>query len=272
VAAVLAPLRKAVIYTEEDRRVERYGFAGGEAMAFSARSPFKMTVNEDALALIPVGEGAGILVIADGLGGLPAGEMAARVAVATLQRAAAVNEGGASLREIILDGIERANAEIIALGTGCATTLAVVELQGRMMRSYHVGDSLIMLVGQRGRLKFQSVSHSPIGYAMEAGLLNEAEAVHHEARNVVSNVLGSPAMRIDIGPTLTLAPRDTLLLASDGLPDNLYIDEIAMRIKAGPLRPAAERLVAECRARMERPQPERPSHPDDLSVILYRGT
>lgn len=271
-AAVLAPLRKAVIYTEEDRRVERYGFAGGEATAYSARSPFKMTVNEDALALIPVGERSGILVIADGLGGLPAGEMAARVAVATLQRAAATIEDGASLREVILDGIERANAEIIALGTGCATTLAVVELQGRMMRSYHVGDSLILLVGQRGRLKFQSVSHSPVGYAVEAGLLDEAEAVHHEARNVVSNVLGSPEMRIDIGPALTLAPRDTLLLASDGLPDNLYIDEITARIKAGPLRPAAEGLAAECRARMERPQPERPSHPDDLSVILYRCT
>lgn len=271
-AGVLTQLRKPVVYAAEDHReAERYAFAGGEAAAFSARSPFKVTVNEDALALIPVGEHAGILVIADGLGGLPLGEAAARTAVSTLQRAAAaVRDDGLSLREAILDGIERANREIIALGTGCATTLAVVELQGRTMRSYHVGDSLILLVGQRGRLKFQSVSHSPVGYAVEAGLLDETEAVHHEARNVVSNVLGSPAMRIDIGPTLTLAPRDTLLLASDGLPDNLYIEEILARIKAGPLLASAERLVDECRSRMEQPQPERPSHPDDLSVILYR--
>lgn len=271
-AAVLTPVRRPVVYTEEDQsRVERYAFAGGMAAAFSARSPYKLTVNEDALALIPVGEASGMLVIADGLGGLPVGEVAARTAVAALQRAAAAVQDGLSLREAILDGIERANAEIIALGTGCATTLAVVELQGRTMRSYHVGDSLILLVGQRGKLKFQSVAHSPVGYAVEAGLLDEAEAVHHEARNVVSNVLGSPAMRIDIGPALTLAPRDTLLLASDGLPDNLYIDEIAAHIKAGPLLAAADRLISECRTRMAQPQPDRPSHPDDLSVILYRG-
>jgi serine/threonine protein phosphatase PrpC len=272
VAALLTPLNKPVLYIEEDhRRAERYRFAGGEAAAFSARSPFKVTVNEDALALIPVGEQSGILVIADGLGGLPVGEVAARTAVAALQRAAAaVRVDGPSLREAILDGIERANAEIIALGTGCATTLAVVELQGRMMRSYHVGDSLILLVGQRGKLKFQSVSHSPVGYAVEAGLLDETEAVHHEARNVVSNVLGSPEMRIDVGPALTLAARDTLLLASDGLPDNLYIDEIAAYVKAGPLLGAAERLVSACRARMLNPRPDRPSHPDDLSVIVYR--
>jgi len=268
---VLAPLRRAVVYAEEDhRRTERYAFAGGEATAFSARSPFKVTVNEDALALIPVGEQSGILVIADGLGGLPAGEVAARTVVSTLQRAVAGMEPGLSLRETILDGIERANAAIMALGTGSATTVAVVELQGSMMRSYHVGDSLILLVGQRGKLKFQSVSHSPVGYAVEAGLLDEAEAVHHEARSVVSNVLGSPEMRIDIGPALMLAPRDTLLLASDGLPDNLYIDEITAHVKAGPLLVAAERLVESCRLRMEVPQPHLPSHPDDLSVILYR--
>jgi serine/threonine protein phosphatase PrpC len=139
------------------------------------------------------------------------------------------------------------------------------------MRSYHVGDSLIMLVGQRGKLKFQSVSHSPVGYAVEAGLMDETEAIHHEERNVVSNIIGTPDMRIDVGPAIKLAPKDTLLLASDGLPDNLYVDEIVSRIKAGPLLGAAEALVEDCRGRMQYSQQQRPNHPDDLSVILYRG-
>lgn len=266
------PLSIPLIYSETDLgRVEHHSFASGQAAVFTARSPFKETVNEDAVALIPVGERAGVLVIADGLGGLPAGEVAGRLALTTLEEAlSGVTEDGISLREAILDGIERANANILALGTGCATTLAVVELQERMMRSYHVGDSLIMLVGQRGKLKFQSVSHSPVGYAVEAGLLDEAEAVHHEERNVVSNVIGTPEMRIDVGPAIELAARDTLLVASDGLPDNLYVDEIAARVKAGPLQAVAETLVHDCRERMERPLQDRPSHPDDLSVILYR--
>jgi len=260
------------IYAESDlSQMEVYPFATGQAAVFTARSPLKETVNEDAVALIPVSAKAGVLVIADGLGGLPAGEVAARLVVTTLEDALNnVAEDGLSLREAILDGIERANADILALGTGCATTVAVVELHERMMRSYHVGDSLIMLVGQRGKLKFQSVSHSPVGYAVEAGLLDEIEAVHHEERNLVSNVLGTSEMRIDIGPAIELAPRDTLLLASDGLPDNLYMEEIVARVKAGPLWAAADTLIRDCRARMENPLQGRPSHPDDLSFILYR--
>lgn len=252
-------------------QVERHGFANGEAVIFTARSPLKETVNEDVLALIPLGDDAGVFVVADGLGGLPAGEVAARLAVTTLKQSlSTVAKDGISLREAILNGIEQANANILALGTGCATTLAVVELQAGIMRSYHVGDSLVMLIGQRGKLKFQNVSHSPVGYAVEAGLLDEVEAVHHEERNVVSNVIGTPDMRIDIGPAIELAPRDTLLLASDGLPDNLYVDEIVARVKAGPLRKSGNVLVQDCRARMQSSRQQLPSHPDDLSVILYR--
>lgn len=270
--AIESPLVVPLIYAETDLgRVEQYSFAQGRVVAFTARSPVKETVNEDVLALIPVGEHAGVFAIADGLGGLPAGEVAARLAVTSLKESLSeVTEDGMSLREAILNGIEQANANILALGTGCATTLAVVELQAGIMRSYHVGDSLIMLVGQRGKSKFQNVSHSPVGYAVEAGLLDETEAVHHEERNLVSNVIGMPGMRIDIGPAIELAPRDTLLLASDGLPDNLYVDEIVARMKAGPLQKAGEALVQDCRKRMQSSPQERPGHPDDLSVILYR--
>ena len=267
-------LSAPILYSETDLgQVEQYPFANGKVVVFTARSPVKETVNEDVLALIPVGEHSGVFVIADGLGGLPAGEVAARIAVTSLKESLSeVTGNGMSLREAILNGIEQANASILALGTGCATTLAAVELQSGTMRSYHVGDSLIMLVGQRGKLKFQNVFHSPVGYAVEAGLLDEAEAVHHEERNVVSNVIGTPGMRIDIGPAIELAPRDTLLLASDGLPDNLYVDEIIARMKAGPLLDAGNALVQDCRKRMQAPLQGRPSHPDDLSMILYRRT
>ena len=267
-----SPLLAPLLYAETDLdRVQQFSFVHGRVLVFTARSPVKETVNEDVLALIPVGERAGVFAIADGLGGLPAGEMAARLAVTCLKDSLSeVKEDDPNLREAILNGIEQANTDILALGNGCATTLAVVELQAGMMRSYHVGDSLIMLVGQRGKLKFQSVSHSPVGYAVEAGLLDETEAVHHEQRNVVSNVIGMPDMRIDIGPAIELASRDTLLLASDGLPDNLYVDEIISRVKAGPLKEAGDSLVKDCRKRMQSALQERPGHPDDLSVILYR--
>lgn len=265
-------IESPLLYAEIDLdQVEEHSCAQGNAVVFTSRSPVKETVNEDVLALIPVGEHAGVFVIADGLGGLPAGEVAARIAVTSLKDALTeIADDDVGLREAILNGIEQANTRILGLGTGCATTLAVVEMRGGVMRSYHVGDSLVMLVGQRGKMKFQNVFHSPVGYAVEAGMLDEVEAVHHEERNVVSNVIGTLDMRIDIGPTIELADRDTLLLASDGLSDNLYVDEIVARIKTGPLRKAGNLLVRDCRERMLSAEQERPGHPDDLSVILFR--
>jgi serine/threonine protein phosphatase PrpC len=129
---------------------------------------------------------------------------------------------------------------------------------------------MILAVGQRGRVKLQTVSHSPVGYAYEAGLLDETEAMHHEDRHLVSNVIGSPDMRIEIGPPVCLAPRDTLLLASDGLLDNLYNDEIVERARKGPLKGVVHSLAGACRERMTHPQQGAPSKPDDLTLVVFR--
>jgi serine/threonine protein phosphatase PrpC len=101
-------------------------------------------------------------------------------------------------------------------------------------------------------------------------MLDEEEAVHHEERHIVSNVVGASDMSISIGTSLQLATRDTLLLASDGLFDNLYMEEIVEIIRKGPLTNAADKLVTLCQQRMQHPQPALPSHADDLSFILYR--
>lgn len=255
---------------------ELHGFAGGKAVLFSARAPEKTApaVNEDAAALIPLpGQAsAGVLVVADGAGGMPAGQEASRTAVQILiDQLQTVHELSA-LREAILDAIEVANEAVRRLGNGSATTLAVVELVGRTARTYHVGDSPILVFGQRGRLKLQIVPHSPVGYALESGFLGEEEAVAHEDRYLVSNLLGSPDMRIEIGPVLELAAKDTLVIASDGLSDNFYVDEIAQHVRKGPLQRQAQRLADECRTRMQNPGGDHPSHGDDLTFVLFRRT
>jgi serine/threonine protein phosphatase PrpC len=109
-----------------------------------------------------------------------------------------------------------------------------------------------------------------VGYAVEAGLLDEAEAMHHEDRHLVSNMLGSPDMRIDVGSTIELADRDTLILASDGLFDNLHIEEIVQRIRKGPLGKVAAELVDDCRRRMEGVDAQQPCKPDDLTFVAFR--
>jgi PPM family protein phosphatase len=245
--------------------------AGGMAAVFTARSPEKDSDNEDAAALIRVDDGRGVLVIADGVGGQPAGALAAALAVEVMREAVAtmLNEGG-SLRDAILNGFEQANQSISAIGVGAATTLTVVEVANNHIRPYHAGDSLILLVGQRGRIKLQTVSHSPIGYAVESGLLEAREAMHHEDRHIVSNMVGSPEMRIEIGGLYAMQPRDTLLLASDGLFDNLHTEEIIEIVRKGPLEKLARELAAACQLRMETHLEGQPSKPDDLTFIAYR--
>jgi serine/threonine protein phosphatase PrpC len=253
--------------------------AGGTAAVFTTRSPLKSTANEDVAAIFPVATEHGILAVADGLGGHAGGERASRLAVETIQQtvyeASALGgyDEGESLRPAILDGIEAANSQVRSLGTGSATTLVLVEIQDRVIRPYHVGDSALLLFGQRGKLKFQTIAHSPIGYAVESGMIKEEDAIHHEERHVISNVIGSEQMRVEMGPAIEMAARDTLVLASDGLLDNLLPAEIVELVRVGPLGQALSQLVAVALERMNgkaTANSATPSKPDDLTVIAFR--
>jgi serine/threonine protein phosphatase PrpC len=263
---------EAKLYLHQDmEQSQRHAIAGGSAAIYTARCPASETPNEDAAALIPCDGQSGILAVADGLGGARAGDHAATLAVQALATAVErAFQSAVMLRTAVLDGFEAANRAVQALGVGAATTLAVAEIQEDTVRPYHVGDSMILIAGGRGKIKLQTTSHSPVGFAVEAGLLDEREAMHHADRHLVSNVIGSAEMRIEIGSALRLAPRDTLLLASDGLFDNLHIREIVDRLRRGPLDAAVERLARDSTRRMKRPEPDQPSKPDDFTVIAFR--
>ncbi|MEM7437059.1 MAG: protein phosphatase 2C domain-containing protein [Myxococcota bacterium] len=250
---------------------ERFAFAGGEAAVVSARKPEREGPNEDAAALISIGENAGVAVVSDGAGGHPGGADAAALAVrAVCDAVAAVGDDAHRLRDAIINGFESADQAISSKGTGAAATLAVVEIQGDTMRTYHAGDSMVLVTGQRGHIKWLTVPHSPIGYAVEAGFLDRGEALHHEDLHLVSNVLGGQDMRIELGATVSLAPRDTVVLASDGLSDNVHLDEIVERVRKGPLQKAADDLASLGAKRMRPSTHSTPSKPDDMTFIAIR--
>ncbi len=244
---------------------------GGYAAAYTCREPGKQTENEDSVAIIPYGPGAAVLVVADGAGGLTAGKRASLTAVTSLADALqTAMDKTMLLRTAILNGIEAANDAVLGLGNGSATTMTVITVEGLHARSYQVGDSEAMIVGQRGLVKLQTTAHSPTGFAVEAGFLDQREALHHEERHLVSNFLGTTDMRIDVGATVTLNPRDTVFVASDGLMDNVHVEEIIECVRKGPLENAVRCAVELANRRMLEQQPGEPSKPDDLSLILFR--
>ncbi len=265
----------AVVFLQEDMpAVQIWPFAGGRLALFTHRSPSRESANQDAAGIVPLGPDSAVAIVADGVGGYQGGSQASAITVQTIQRSLGTPADEVQhLRGTLIDAVEDASHQIQQLGTGAATTLAMIDMHGPELRPYHVGDSMILLFGQRGRIKWQSISHSPVGYALEAGYLDEESAMSHPARHIVSNVVGQPDMRIELGPTLKMAPRDTLVLCSDGLSDNVTTDEIVTTLRTGDLLASTTALVSLARQRMQADgamSVEHATKPDDLTVIVIR--
>lgn len=261
------------VYTNVDMTSygEQHNLSNGTAVVYVNRRPGRETENEDSAGIFALGKNDSALAVADGMGGMAGGAQASKLVIEHLKGSLkSASPGEFGYRDALLNGIEAANNAINALGIGAGSTLAAIEVFNDVLRPYHVGDSMILVVGQRGKIKLQTISHSPVGYAVESGLLDEQEALHHDERHIISNYLGHPEMRIEIGPPMSLSRFDTVLVASDGLFDNLKLPEIVDIIRKGKLGDISKKLVTVCNDRMENADPEYPSKPDDVSFILFR--
>ncbi|MDJ0958947.1 MAG: serine/threonine-protein phosphatase [Arenicellales bacterium] len=245
-----------------------------EVVVYSTRSPEKDKGNEDSVAWI-VWPDALLLAIADGVGGQPAGGDASMLTIKLLIECFREIDGEQisldAFRDGVLDTFERANREVQDMGVGSGTTLTVVTVSERDARVFSVGDSSTLICGSKGKVKFVNTPHSPTGYAIAAGVLDENDALHHEERHLLSNLVGSTEMHIDIGPILKLSTQDRILVASDGLWDNMYLEEIVDVVRKGSIYRAANFLQKTCRNRMLDKEKKLPSHADDLSFIVARS-
>jgi serine/threonine protein phosphatase PrpC len=226
----------------------------GELAVFSAGNPLRPG-NQDGALVVELG-GATVLAVADGMGGAAAGALAAELTLDRLQKTlCAAGEAAASswsrLRSVVLDGLEQANADVCRRRGVGGATIVIAVIYGNRMRCIYAGDSQALVVGQRGIIKMLTTRHSPVGYAVEAGVLDLDEALFHPLLHVLSNAVGSPSMYVEVGPELRLLAKDTVLLATDGLFDNLFVDDVAETIRKGKLMSCAATLCARARARME---------------------
>lgn len=254
------------------KRAQRVELPHGTAVVWTRRSPLKEEhhANEDSAAILAVAEQVTVLAVADGAGGMRGGAEASRTAINDIAEALQEWAAPASLRERILESFDHTNRALLDAALGSGTTLAVAQVQEQNARCFNVGDSAIVIMGQRGVIQYQSIMHSPTGYAVESGMLDEKEALLHEDRHLISNLVGTVEMSVEMGPAIKLKPFDTILLASDGLFDNLQIDEVVEIARKGPLVRAVETLARECTDRMQREDTDQPSKPDDLVILAFR--
>ncbi len=270
------------VFLELDHeRPERLSPERGEAVFFSSKAFDKTTGNEDAALFCELPGAVTVLAVADGVGGLPAGAEAAATAIGAVRRAieraalrtadrVADREESDRLRSAIFDAFEDANAKLLEQGIGAGTTLVVVEVRSGIARAYHAGDSGALLVGQRGRVRFETIPHSPVGYGVASGMLEPDETHHHDERHLLSNCVGSREMRVEIGAPVPMAARDTLLLATDGVLENIERRDLIDQIRSGSLLQAATDLQARLRLTMAGVDPKLPAHPDDATALLFR--
>jgi serine/threonine protein phosphatase PrpC len=216
--------------------------------------------NEDAGRFVRVSESEtrrakGYLVlVADGMGGHAAGEVASQLAVETISKAYyehPSDEIGTSLSRALTLANQRVFAEAQRQPDrrGMGTTCTAVVVQNRRVYFAHVGDSRFYhLTG--GVLYQITQDHTVVQEMVRQGTLTPVEAEHHPNRNVLTNALGTkPQVRIDTGESpYPFGPDDRLLLCSDGLYDSLAPAELMAGLTQPTLREAAYHLVEAAKA------------------------
>jgi protein phosphatase len=217
-------------------------------------------INEDRVILVrpadaPVVAAKGVLVlVADGMGGHLAGEVASDLAASTIHRTYydAARDVPQALREAFLEAnrqiFERASGSPHLQGMG--TTCTALVLRGWEACWGHVGDSRLYLV-RDGRIYQFTEDHSAVAKLVATGQISRDEARHHEERNVILRALGThPDVEVDVSAhAIDLRAGDRFVLATDGLCDTVSDDELLDAVTATPVAGAAEALVGLARTR-----------------------
>lgn len=223
--------------------------------------------NEDCIAFYPE---IGLALLADGMGGHRAGEVASRMAVDVMARYCVDSFAGEGKRppapDILREAISAANAAIYEMArhnadyAGMGATVVTALFQNGELHVGHAGDSRLYRL-RAGRLETMTQDHSVVQELLNRGLVTPEQARQSVSKNLVTRALGvEPGLQADF-QTLSTRNGDLYLLCSDGVNDVLSDAEIEYLLStpdAGP-EAIAERIVEAANAA---------GGPDNISVIV----
>jgi Serine/threonine protein phosphatase len=198
-----------------------------------------------------IDEKLGLLIVADGMGGHAAGEIASKIAVSVIHDhllsgkkvLGAYNESYSETTNNLNAALHLANLAVLEAAEGSAqlhgmgTTIAAVLICGNRLSIAHIGDSRVYLV-RSGNIEQLTDDHSMINEQLKRDLITREEAVNSTKKNYLTKALGiSAEMEADLSE-LTLLSGDILLLCTDGL-SNMITDEIMLETILFAQKPAA---------------------------------
>jgi protein phosphatase len=222
--------------------------------------------NEDAFVTFETDDGSTVLVVADGMGGHQAGEVASAMAIETLKRELAhpTADPSGALRT----AIERANQEIWAESerdaekAGMGSTIVAAIVVGRQAYLANAGDSPAYLV-RDGQTDQITRDHGLVAEQVEAGMIREEDAEHHPYRHILTRCLGAEAdVDVELYPPRELQTGDVLVLCSDGLTEHVKKREVAALVAAPDPTEVAQGLVEVAN--------QRGGH-DNITVVVARA-
>ncbi|MEK6410541.1 MAG: Stp1/IreP family PP2C-type Ser/Thr phosphatase [Acidobacteriota bacterium] len=190
-----------------------------------------------------------LILVADGMGGHSAGEVASGLAVEVITRV--YYEDSGDPLSALKKAFREANREIHKAAekdesrAGMGTTCTALVLQNGTAISAHVGDSRLYLV-REGAIYLMTEDHSAVMEMVKAGLITIEQARHHPEKNVILRAMGShPEVEVTTWQEpFPVRAGDRFLLCSDGLYDLVEDEEIRREVEAAEPRSACQSLIA----------------------------
>jgi serine/threonine protein phosphatase PrpC len=223
------------------------------------------TSNEDSYV---VNGNAGLFLVADGMGGHAAGEVASKEAAETIERVVLSSDDKADPEELLRNAVESANLRVYEKQRqrsdygGMGSTLTALLFRDGKYYVAHVGDSRAYLWRDR-TLSQITKDHSVVWHLFENSLLRKEDLCRHPQKNLITRSIGPhPDVESDL-ESGEIRESDVYMLCSDGLTDVLP-DEAISGILAQPDRTPqdlADTLVASANAG---------GGPDNVTVVVVR--
>lgn len=222
----------------------------------------KRKINEDALLDLA---DRSMWVVADGMGGHEAGEVASAMVVEAIEQVVTEIELGPALRQVE-EALQQANATMVEMMLGDrlrkmgSTAVGLIVADDGRYFCFWVGDSRAYRV-RDGQIVQITRDHSLVQKLIDNNLLSPAEAANHPDANVITRAVGADKI-LEIDRVVDVAePNDIFVLASDGLTRCVDDEEICRVVMSGNPAQACEELVDMVLAR---------GAPDNVSIIVVR--